>query len=98
MTQRVLSGIAIACVLGGVIIAARSGSDTSGQLGGVLLADKPVADQADKLTLFGQFVGAWDVDVVNHNPDGTTQTVNAEWHFGWILEGRAVQDVWQAPT
>jgi hypothetical protein len=25
--------------------------------------------------------------------DGTTHTFSGEWHFGWVLEGRAVQDV-----
>jgi hypothetical protein len=23
--------------------------------------------------------------------------VQGEWHFGWVLEGRAIQDVWIAP-
>lgn len=64
---------------------------------GVLGADGPRPELADKLMLFGQFVGAWDVDVVNHRPDGTRTEVAAEWHFGWALGGRAVVDVWIAP-
>jgi len=47
--------------------------------------------------LFGQFVGDWDVDFTVHGPDGARQTEKAEWHFGWILEGRAIQDVWIVP-
>jgi hypothetical protein len=62
-----------------------------------LAADGPAADRADKLMLFGQFVGDWDVEFTVHNPDGTRQTERAEWHFGWVLEGRAVQDVWIVP-
>ena len=47
--------------------------------------------------LFGQFVGAWDVDVTNIAADGTKQEFKGEWHFGWVLEGRAIQDVWVVP-
>lgn len=63
----------------------------------VLQASEPLPKLAEKLQLFGQFVGSWDARVVNYNPDGSTQTVEAEWHFGWVLEGRAIQDVWIAP-
>ena len=58
---------------------------------------KPLPELAEKLQLFGQFVGSWDAEVINYKSDGTAQTVEAEWHFGWVLEGRAIQDVWVAP-
>jgi hypothetical protein len=64
----------------------------------VLQASAPFDGMAEKLQLFGQFVGSWDARVVNYKPDGShIQTVEAEWHFGWVLEGRAIQDVWIAP-
>lgn len=63
----------------------------------VLQASEPLSESAEKLQLFGQFVGGWDAEVVNYKPDGTAQTVEVEWHFGWVLEGRAIQDVWIAP-
>lgn len=64
----------------------------------VLQASTPFDGMAEKLQLFGQFVGSWDARVVNYKPDGSnSQTVEAEWHFGWVLEGRAIQDVWIAP-
>src|SRR5205823_14803511 len=80
-----------------------SGQDRQGPaavsgLGNALLAAGPQSKMRDKLDLFGQFVGNWDVDIVNHLPDGRTQTVTGEWHFGWILGGAAIQDVWMAPT
>jgi hypothetical protein len=52
---------------------------------------------ADKLRLFGQFVGSWDVEVVNYLPGGDRRVMSGEWHFDWVLEGRAIQDVWIAP-
>jgi hypothetical protein len=62
-----------------------------------LQASGPHSDLAEHLMLFGQFVGAWDIDVTNYAPDGTRQEYKAEWHFGWVLEGRAVMDVWITP-
>jgi hypothetical protein len=50
----------------------------------------------DKLQLFGQFVGDWTFDVTLLKPDGSKQQGTGEWHFGWVLEGRAIQDVWIA--
>jgi len=64
---------------------------------GVLRADGPHPQRGDKLALFGQFVGSWEVEIVQHRPDGTHETIAGEWHFFWALEGRAVQDVWIAP-
>ncbi len=63
----------------------------------VLQASEPLPELAEKLQLFGQFVGSWDARVITYKPDGSTQILEAEWHFGWVLEGRAVQDVWIAP-
>jgi hypothetical protein len=62
-----------------------------------LQARGPHPDLAEHLMLFGQFVGAWDVDVINIAPDGTKEEFKGEWHFGWALEGRAIMDVWITP-
>jgi hypothetical protein len=56
----------------------------------------PLAGLADKLKLFGQFAGAWETEIVYHSPEGDRR-IQGEWHFGWVLEGRAIQDVWIAP-
>jgi hypothetical protein len=61
---------------------------------GALDAPGPWPEYANELMLFGQFVGAWDVDVTLFNLDGTVlEEGHAEWCFGWVLEGRAIQDV-----
>ncbi len=70
--------------------------DTNSMLD-ALQAAGPHPDQASHLMLFGQFVGAWDVDDTILAPDGTKQEIKAEWHFGWALEGRAIIDVFIAP-
>jgi hypothetical protein len=62
-----------------------------------LQAPGPHPEMAEDLKLFGQFVGAWDVDITNIKADGTREEIKGEWHFGWALEGRAILDVWIAP-
>jgi hypothetical protein len=65
---------------------------------GVFLSDGADQKLAGELELFGQFVGSWDVSVTNYKPDGSASTIPAEWHFAWALGGRAIQDVWIAPS
>ena len=64
----------------------------------VLAASGPFPEYAQKLMLFGRLVGSWDVVDTFYNRDGTVRVVrHGEWHFGWVLEGRAIQDVILAP-
>ena len=60
---------------------------------GLLGADGPHPAHRAKLMLFGQFVGSWDLDMVAYRPGGTARRFTGEWHFGWVLQGRAIQDV-----
>ena len=60
-----------------------------------LAANGPIADHAEKLKLFGQFVGDWEIlECRNRKDDGTWSVQRGKLHWRWILEGRAVQDVW----
>lgn len=59
----------------------------------LLPANAPFPEYADKLMLFGQFVGAWDIDAVWYSRDKGSRSGKGEWHFGWILGGRGIQDV-----
>lgn len=43
--------------------------------------------------LFDCFVGTWDFDCVLYAPDGSATRFPGEWSFGWVLDGRAMQDV-----
>ena len=49
------------------------------------------------MDLYGWLIGSWDLDVTRYLEDGSTRRRPGEWHFGWILEGRAIQDVWIVP-
>jgi hypothetical protein len=54
-------------------------------------------EQVQGLMLFGQFIGSWDVEAIQHAPDGREHRLSGEWHFFWVLEGRAIQDVIISP-
>lgn len=47
--------------------------------------------------LYGWLVGSWELEVRNYWGDISSLGLKAEAHFGWVLEGRAVQDVWIIP-
>ncbi len=64
----------------------------------VLGAGGPIAEHAAQLMLYGRFVGAWEGTVVVHRRDGTRREESCEVFFGWVLDGRAIQDVWIAPA
>jgi hypothetical protein len=60
-----------------------------------LAANGPREGIEEKLMLFGQFVGDWDIlEDRCLQPDGKWATSRGELHWRWILEGRALQDVW----
>ena len=64
----------------------------------VLVASGAFPAHADGLALFGQFVGSWDVETTFFHPDGAIRVERrGEWHFGWVLQGRAIQDVLFSP-
>jgi hypothetical protein len=53
--------------------------------------------QAKRMTLYDSLLGDWNVDVVDYDADGSRRTNKGEWHFAWVLEGRAMQDVLIVP-
>jgi hypothetical protein len=62
-----------------------------------LHTDGPAADRTGPMALYGQFIGDWTMDGTVYLPDGATHTGTGEIHFGWVLQGRAIQDVWIFP-
>lgn len=63
-----------------------------------LHAAQPDAALAAKLDLYGRFVGSWDLEVDYRPFSGAPVGGPGECHFGWVLDGRAVQDVWIFPS
>jgi hypothetical protein len=47
--------------------------------------------------VYGWLVGSWELDVRHYWVDVSKRGIKGEVHAGWVLEGRAVQDVWIMP-
>ena len=59
-----------------------------------LRANAPHEENREKLMLFGQFVGTWDMQVKFYDENGRkTYDQAGVWSFSWILDGRAIQDI-----
>src|SRR5262245_48047301 len=56
----------------------------------------PEIPEADDV--YGGLVGSWDLDVRYYWVDVAARSLKAEMHCTWVLEGRAVQDVWIMPV
>jgi len=63
-----------------------------------LLATGPAPRRAEKLALYGRFAGAWTFDAERTAEDGQKFTGKGAIDFGYVLGGRAVQDVWVLPA
>jgi hypothetical protein len=54
-----------------------------------------IPDSADA---YGWLIGSWELEVIRYwGMDVAARRVKGEAHFAWVLEGRAVQDVWIMP-
>lgn len=52
----------------------------------------------DSDDVYGWLIGSWELEVLHYKAvDVVALGLKGEVHFGWVLEGRAVQDVWIMP-
>ena len=47
---------------------------------------------------YGWLIGSWELDVLRYGVDVAALRIKGEAHFEWVLEGRAVQDIWIMPA
>ena len=47
--------------------------------------------------LYGWAIGSWELDVLHYGVDVSALAIKGQAHFGWVLEGRVLQDVWIMP-
>ena len=60
-----------------------------------LISDK-VSDEIVDNNIYDWLIGSWNVEAIDYLEKEIIKS-QGEWHFSYVLEGRAVQDVWIAP-
>jgi hypothetical protein len=58
-----------------------------------LKALDPHPSLGDQAKVFGRFVGTWDGEYTEFSKDGKVSRSSGEWVFGWVMDGRAIQDL-----
>ena len=69
-------------------------ADPRQQMVAVLSASGPHASLGDQARVWDRFVGTWDCDFGFYGEDGSVRRSPGELEFGWVLDGRAIQDLW----
>jgi hypothetical protein len=71
-------------------------AEASSPMFGELRASGPriVAGEDPRARLFDRLAGAWDVEYCNIREDGSRENTRGQLLAAWVLDGRALQDVW----
>lgn len=59
-----------------------------------LKAMGPHPSLGDQAKVFGRLVGTWEVEYTDFKKDGKVIHRSGELSVGWIMDGRAIQDLW----
>ena len=60
----------------------------------VLASGGPHPSLGEEAQTFDRLVGSWDADFGFLQADGAVRHKKGELHFGWVMDGHAVQDLW----
>ena len=71
-----------------------STTDPRLDLTAALQATGPHPASGEQAKVFGRLVGSWDVEFTDFSKDGSVRHRSGELIVGWILDGRAMQDLW----
>ena len=64
----------------------------------LLAASERSPEIPEENDVYGWLVGSWDLEGLHYAAvDVTPLHIRGEVHFGWVLEDRAIQDVWIMP-
>ena len=59
-----------------------------------LKATNPHPTLGDQAQVLGRLVGTWDVEYTTFAKDGTASHRTGEFIVEWVMDGRAIQDLW----
>jgi hypothetical protein len=95
-----LASVFLPCAVLGISIAGATeeagyAPATDPRLGMVaaLKAMGPHPSLGDQAKVFGRFVGTWGGEYTEFSKDGKETRSSGEWIFGWVMDGRAIQDL-----
>ena len=63
-----------------------------------LLAKGPHSSLGAHAETYGRIIGSWAGELSRFQDGKSVASAEVEAHFAWVLEGRAVQDVWITPA
>jgi hypothetical protein len=72
--------------------------DSPSQFHEVLAAPGSALGSGGNRQMYDGIIGSWDGQVIDHLGKGSERRQSAEMHFAWVLEGRAIQDLWIVPS
>jgi hypothetical protein len=77
------------------VSAGQAKQTTSDNFVRVLCASGRSPEIPESADVYGWLVGSWELQVLHYaGIDVSSQNIKGEAHFSWVLEGRAIQDVW----
>jgi len=97
---RILGAVAatglLSLAFGGVreTVGAQQPPDSRQAMVKALSASGPHPSLGDEARVFDRLVGTWNCDYTFLAGDGSVRRSSGELKFGWIIDGRAVQDIW----
>ena len=104
LIKHALRSVAIASTISAVFLAIansdtnadRHKNDPGHAMTAALSASSSHPSLRDEGRAFDRLVGTWDCDYGFYGQDGSVSHLAGELKFGWILDGRAIQDIWIA--
>lgn len=56
----------------------------------ILTSESKNVELPEEFNYFGKLIGSWEIDYIDNS---NSRVMKGEWHFSWILDGMAIQDV-----
>jgi hypothetical protein len=96
-----IAAIALSCACVGITVVAATGKagstsapDPRFAMTTALRAPGPHPSLGDHASVLGRLVGTWDVEYMDISKDGTAIHRSGELLVGWVMDGRAIEDLW----
>jgi len=100
--HRILSAVAVAGIFTFALwhkVEAEQIADPRQAMVSVLSSSGPHPSLGDQAGVWDRFVGTWDCEYTFFLKDGNVRHSRGELEFGWVMGGRAIQDIWMTyPT